>query len=316
MENRNPRTRLRSRPYLFHLTLVAATVAAILLLAHVAMQFGTRHGRQRAVPELTGLPLVEAQELARRNGLEPIVNDSLFVPAYTGGTVLDQLPRPGVEVKGGRKIYLTINSFSQKKVQIPYVADRSLRQAKNMLEIAGLEIARLEYRPDMATNYVLEQSFGGETITPGSKTQAEIGSGITLHVGVAPEHPLAVVPKLIGYTLREAKSRLWEQGLNVGRIQFDREIDLLEKKDARVYVQTPGQSAGAPLGSEVSLQLTLDDKKVAEAAVTSDRRAVELEKERLRLETELRDSLARAETEARVRELTEERIEENDEEFF
>ena len=72
--------------------------------------------------------------------------------------VLDQLPEKGVEVKPGRTIYVTINSFSQKRVPVPYVAGRSLRQAKNMLEIAGLEIAELVYRPDMATNYVLEEA--------------------------------------------------------------------------------------------------------------------------------------------------------------
>ena len=208
--------RLKSYPYLYHLVLIAGVVAGLLLAAHFAMQLGTRHGQHRTVPDFTGLALDDAGRLAQRNSLELRVNDSLFVPAYDGGVVLDQLPHEGTQVKGGRTVYVTINSFSQKKVEVPYVAGRSLRQAKNMLEIAGLEIDRLVYQPDMATNYVLEQRVDGRPIEAGTKRQIEMGSGVTLYVGVAEGDSVVVVPKVIGVSLREAKSRLWEQGFNVG----------------------------------------------------------------------------------------------------
>ena len=199
--------RLKSYPYLYHLVLIAGVVAGLLLAAHFAMQLGTRHGQHRTVPDFTGLALDDAGRLAQRNSLELRVNDSLFVPAYDGGVVLDQLPHEGTQVKGGRTVYVTINSFSQKKVEVPYVAGRSLRQAKNMLEIAGLEIDRLVYQPDMATNYVLEQRVDGRPIEAGTKRQIEMGSGVTLYVGVAEGDSVVVVPKVIGVSLREAKSR-------------------------------------------------------------------------------------------------------------
>ena len=196
--------RLKSYPYLYHLVLIAGVVAGLLLAAHFAMQLGTRHGQHRTVPDFTGLALDDAGRLAQRNSLELRVNDSLFVPAYDGGVVLDQLPHEGTQVKGGRTVYVTINSFSQKKVEVPYVAGRSLRQAKNMLEIAGLEIDRLVYQPDMATNYVLEQRVDGRPIEAGTKRQIEMGSGVTLYVGVAEGDSVVVVPKVIGVSLREA----------------------------------------------------------------------------------------------------------------
>ena len=154
--------------------------------------------------------------------------------------MLDQLPERGVEVKPGRTVYITINAFRQKQVPVPYVAGRSLRQAKNMLEIAGLEIERLVYRPDIATNYVLEEYCDNRPVRPESKIEAEAGSGVTLYVGVQEGDSLTIVPQVIGVTLRQAKSRLWELGLNVGRIAFDEGIDLINQKDARVYIQTPG----------------------------------------------------------------------------
>ncbi len=295
--------RLKSYPYLYHLALIAGVVAVLLLAAHFAMQIGTRHGSHRTVPDFTGLALDDAGRLARRNHLELRVNDSLYVPTYDGGVVLDQLPHEGTQVKGGRTVYVTINSFAQKKVEVPYVAGRSLRQAKNMLEIAGLEIDRLIYRPDMATNYVLEQRVGGRTVEAGTKLQIEMGSGVTLYVGAAEGESVVVVPKVIGVSLREAKSRLWEQGLNVGSVVFDEGIDLLTQKDARVYQQQPIQGYATVLGSDVGLRLTLDAEKVARENAASDKQAQALAEERERRQAELIDSLAEAEVRRHAEEL-------------
>lgn len=281
-------------PLICNLVLIASIILALALAAHVVMQIGTRHGARRTVPDLAGMPLVRAAETARKIDLELHINDSLFVPAYEGGIVLDQLPEAGVEVKPGRTVYITINSFRQKTVPVPYVAGRSLRQAKNMLEIAGLEIAELNYRADMATNYVLEEYFEGRPVTQNSSPEAEIGSGVTLYVGVQGGYGTTVVPQLTGSPLKAAKSRLWELGLNVGRVDFDEGINLLNQKDARVYIQTPTAERGAALGSRVDLRLTLDEKKLAEYRAAAEKQAREAAEERMRLEQERADSLAQA----------------------
>ena len=176
--------RPKAHPLAYTLPLIGLTLLALAFVAHFAMQAGTRHGARRTVPDFSGIPLEEAQRIALRNDLTLFINDSLFVPAYEGGIVLDQLPAGGVEVKPGRTVYVTINSFRQKSVPVPYVAGRSLRQAKNMLEIAGLEIEELIYRPDMATNYVLEEYCDGRPVQATSRIEAEMGSGVTLYVGV------------------------------------------------------------------------------------------------------------------------------------
>jgi len=314
--NNDLRQRLKARPYAYNLVLIALTIVALLAIAHLAMQFGTRHGSYRRVPDFSGIGIDDARLLARKNKLQIVINDSLFVPAYDGGIVLDQLPRAGAEVKDGRTVYVTINSFSQKRVEVPYVAGRSLRQAKNMLEIAGLEIRELVYRPDMATNYVLEQRCQGKAVTPDSHIDAEIGSGVTLYVGVAPDEEHTIVPKVVGFPLAEAKSRLWEQGINVGRIEFDEGIDLLNQKEARVYSQQPQQGHTAELGSTVSLRLTLDREKTARQSIESDREAREIARERLRREAEAADSMARAEVEQNVLRLQQHPTTEPDENFF
>lgn len=284
--------KLRQRPLLWNISLIVAIILAMAVAAHLLMQIGTRHGARRTVPDFSGFPIDKACEIARKYDLNIQINDSLFVPAYEGGIILDQLPEGGVEVKPGRKIYVTINSFRQKIVPVPYVAGRSLRQAKNMLEIGGLEISELVYRPDMATNYVLEEYFEGKPVTPNSRLEAEMGSGVTLYVGVEEGAGTTIVPQVVGYPLAQAKSRLWELGLNIGRIDFDEGINLLNQKDARVYLQTPGAERSAALGSKVSLRLTLDEEKLAKRRAEAQKQAAAAAEERRLEEQQRADSLA------------------------
>ena len=284
--------RLKAHPLAYNLTLIVLTLLALAFVAHFAMQAGTRHGARRTVPDFSGIPLEEAQRIALRNDLTLFINDSLFVPAYEGGIVLDQLPAGGVEVKPGRTVYVTINSFRQKSVPVPYVAGRSLRQAKNMLEIAGLEIEELVYRPDMATNYVLEEYCDGRPVQATSRIEAEMGSGVTLYVGVEAGSETTPVPLVTGYGLREAKSRLWELGINVGRVNYDEGINLLNQKQARVYRQSPAAEQTVRLGDRVELWLTLDADKASESRAAAEKEAARLAQERIAREQAEADSLA------------------------
>ncbi len=286
--NRSWFARLKSRPILWNLTLIAVVLISLLVLSYIALAVGTRHGMRRTVPDFTGLGLKDAQYYAEQRGLKLIINDSLYVPAYPGGMVLEQLPKGGVDVKEGRKIYITINSFAQKKLPMPYVAGRSLRQAKNMLESAGFGIEKLEYVEDIATNYVLAQYLNGVEITEQSNIKIEKGTGVVLRVGVSPDQNITTVPRLIGRKLFDAKGRLWEQGLNVGQVTYDEGITLLNEDDARVCRQSVIQSSQLPLGSTVSIHLTLDKQVVEAAAAEAERAVAALLKQR-----ELADSLAR-----------------------
>ena len=260
---------LKKHPLLYNFVVIAMIVAGVLLVSAVAMHFGTRHGSHRTVPDFSGIKLAEAQQVAARRGLQIIVNDSLFVPAYVGGMVLDQLPKAGAQVKAGRKVYVTINSLRQKMVPVPYVAGRSLRQAKNMLEVAGFEIERLDYVDDIATNYVLGEFCNGVELTPESTLEAEIGSGIVLTVGVQGQVEVEV-PKLIGLPLQRAKSRLWEMGLNVGSVVYDDDVELLDRKNARVYWQSIDQAQMLRPGDRVRMKLTTDREKVEKCSAESD----------------------------------------------
>ena len=292
--------KIRRSPLMWNAVLIVLTFFAIMVVWSVAMNIITRHGSHRTVPDYMGVKITDVQQAAKKGGFKIVIVDSLFVPAYEGGIVLDQLPKGGVEVKAGRKVYVTINSFRQKMVKVPYVAGRSLRQAKNMLEVAGLGIEKLVYEEDIATNYVLAELVEGKELSEQSNVEIEIGEGVVLKVGVEPEKNTTIVPKAIGQGLSAAKSRLWEQGLNVGKVKFDEGVNLLNQKNARVYKQSVNHNASVELGTAVDLWLTLDEEAVKKSSTASDKRANELEKERLEAERALQDSLEQVERGQRI----------------
>ena len=172
-------------PFLKHLFIIVCVLLVLGVATHLLLLLGTRHSAHRTVPDLTGIPLEEALGEARRQGLEIIVNDSLYVPAYDGGVVLDQLPEKGVGVKPGRKVYVTINSYRQKMVTVPLCRRPFAAPGQEYARSGRPGIEQIVYRPDLATNYVLEEYADGKRVSEKSRVQLEAGSGVTLYVGRA-----------------------------------------------------------------------------------------------------------------------------------
>jgi beta-lactam-binding protein with PASTA domain len=247
--------------------LVFAAVSAL------ALNIFTRHGQSKPVPDFIGIHIDDVQAMARREGLRIEVVDSLYAAEYGGGAVIEQLPRGGTEVKRGRRVFVTITSYQQKMVPVPYVTGFSLRQAKNLIEMAGLEIKELRYVPNIAPGNVLAELVGRDTVRRGSNLTVEAGSGLTLVVGEAAEANWTAIPKVVGLSLGNAKSQLWERGFNVGNVGRDDGINLINQKDAVVYRQSPAYGRSAAPGTRVAIDLTLDETKVADGLSAADREA-------------------------------------------
>ena len=310
-----PAERTMKQTVIRHLILAASLLIIGVFVVQVLLGIFTRHGHYREVPDMVGLLLDDAMAVAESNGnLRIEVSDSLFVPIYDGGVVLEQNPKAGTEVKKGRRVFVTVNSYRQKMVEIPYVTGYSLRQAKNNLENVGLEIERLEYVEDIAANYILSQKFNGRTIEEGDKVEAEVGSGITLVVGRGEdeEKSRVSVPRLVGMTLYEAKSRLWDSGLNVGRITSDEGVNQLNERNARVYVQSPAQGSVANLGSSVALSLSLDDERINRGVTAADEDA----RRREEAEAKAREEAAEAEAREKLMEAAGMPADYEEEDFF
>ncbi len=277
-----------------HLTIIVILVVVGAVAAHFGLVLFTRHNARVTVPQFKGLILHEAKYTAEHEELRIIINDSLYAPMYEGGMVLDQLPHAGVEVKPGRAVYVTINAYGQKRVQVPYVAGRSLRQAKNMLDVASLQIEELVYTPDIATNYVLSQWLGDVEILEDSKAEAVVGSGVTLYVGRSQRDTTTRMPQLIGLCLIDAKSRLWEAGLNVGEVQLPADITPQTRAESMVYAQSAEDGIDVTLGEAITINLTLDREVVQQALDDIERARIEAERQRAYIEDSLAQERIRA----------------------
>lgn len=277
------------RTHVIWRNVVMALCLGIILyfIVNLCLNIYTRHGQKLIVPTMIGHTVAEAETMAAKDELRLEIIDSLYMPKQKPGMILDQSPKPGMGVKSGRRVFLVVNASRPRTDMIPFVTGYSLRQAKNMLETKGFEIEKLVYRSDMATNNVLDELYKGKSITRDSRMQAELGSAITLVVGVNHSSPLPRIPKVIGMTLREAKSRLWEAGLNVGRVRYDSNVEEDEQESARVYKQDPNQQSRTDYGGSISLWLTADRQKIATSSRTSDAaaRRYAVDEEELEAET-------------------------------
>jgi beta-lactam-binding protein with PASTA domain len=243
-----------------NLLLGVAFVMLLGLLAAWSLGLITRHGQVVKTPDFANLSVPQAKELASRSHVSVKVVDSVFVRRLAGGVVYRQQPKAGATVKKGRSIFLTINSVVPRKVVMPNLFGYSVTEARAELRNRGLNLGRLNYIKDIATNNVLGQSCEGLEVAAGDLVVS--GSVIDLIVGVGDQDNQTTVPKLTGMKYVNAVDAIQERFLNVGKITFDPEIKTYaDSMNAVVYKQDPA-GAGRSLGANVNFALTLDLSKL------------------------------------------------------
>lgn len=245
---------------------VLYAVCIVLVFAfasEIFMRVITHHNQELTVPDFAGMTLSQASRAAERAGVRLDVVDSIYVKRFPKGAVVRQEPKALQKVKKGRRIMLTINAVSPKKVPMPNLVGYSLRSAHAELVSRGLALGRLVYVADMATNNVLNQKFSGRDIAPG--TMIATDSKVDLVLGLSPDDNFTRTPVLYGQKYRSAVESIHDHSLNVGRMAFDREIRTYQDSlNAVVYRQIPDPNTLNTMGMNVTVYLTLDEGKVPE----------------------------------------------------
>lgn len=246
-----------------HVLIITAIYAVIIWGVLQWLKSFTQHGITVKVPELSGKTPKELKELEGTLDLEFIINDSVYVFDEKKGTVIDQNPTAGSEVKQNRKVYVTINAFKPPTIKMPRLIDFSLRQATAVLETYGLEVGNLKYEADFAKDAVLRQLFKGREIKPGEPVAQE--SKIDLVLGDGLKGEKVPVPDVIGLTRKEAVNKIGENSLSVGSEVYDKSVEDTAK--AIVYRQFPQYSSDAKvnLGRSIDLFYTQDVSKIKSA---------------------------------------------------
>ena len=242
---------------------IVFVVGAIMILL-IWMNFYTRHGQAKPVPDFFGLTMEQTKALAKKNKMRFQVMDSVYTNLVPGGCVAEQTPKPGFKVKKWRNILLTINAFSPEMVAMPNLVDLPKRQALALIESSGLEMGTLRYIPDLAIDIVRKQLHNGKEVHENDSLQK--GSVIDLVLGKGLSNQRNPVPDMIGMKLDPAKNRILGASFNLGTYTYDNTI--LTGKDtlnAFVFKQNPEyrEDATLQLGSAIYLWLSVDSGKLA-----------------------------------------------------
>ncbi|MCQ2136598.1 MAG: PASTA domain-containing protein [Bacteroidales bacterium] len=244
--------------------LIAMVIVGLVLLisAMVFLRVYTRHDSLKETPDFANLTLSDATELADNAGVKLDVIDSVYVRGMAKGAVYRQDPVAGTMVKPGRRVAVVVNAVTPRKVTMPQVAEKSVRQAKALILSSGLTLGRLIYVSDEASNRVLRATRDGKTVRSG----AELNSGtvIDLVAGLNTSDCVTSVPKVKGLKTTAAVDVLHDYFLNVKKLNYDDSVKTFaDSLDAVVYRQSP-EPTTMPLtmGSSVSLYLTLDPEKM------------------------------------------------------
>ena len=196
-----------------------------------------------------GKTIAEA-EAANDLDLEFVVLDSIYQKGVPGGIIITQDPKGGIMVKSGRKVYVSVTSYSAEDVPMPELTGLSVRQAVSEIYNNGLTVGRLTFVDDPFKNNVKEQSCKGRTAYAGQKIAR--GSVIDLVVGRGEGESTNKVPFVIGKTADKARRDIVTASLNVGPEHFN---GVKNKEKAVVYRQEPDYTGVSqyPFGTQVEL---------------------------------------------------------------
>ncbi len=124
-----------------NIILMVLVIVAIPIAALYMLDSFTHHGEKIEVPNVVGKSLYDAETMLKDRGLLAMVVDSIYDKRAPKGSVLEQTPKSGFEVKGGRMIYLTVNLNGEPMAQLPDVVGHgSLREAVALLQSLGFKL--------------------------------------------------------------------------------------------------------------------------------------------------------------------------------
>jgi beta-lactam-binding protein with PASTA domain len=131
----------------------------------------TNHGERIEVPNLATLSLDKVEEVLNEQDLRYEVMDSAnYNPEFPKFSVIEQIPKASKMVKEDRKIYLTLNPSGYRKINVPDVLGKTLRQAEPTLLATGFKIGKISKRPHIS-DQVLEMRYKGEKLEAGTELQ-------------------------------------------------------------------------------------------------------------------------------------------------
>lgn len=223
----------------------------------------TRHDTSVQVPNVEDRPFDEAKTAMERKGLSVQRQVGRYNPNVDRGIVVDQTPLASATVKPGRRVYLTVNTGEVPMVNIPDLNGVSVREAKNRISSARLEVGTVQPDsiPSPYANTITRQSPA-----PGDSLQR--GATVDLWYSTGLGDRSVEIPNVVGRTVADAQQLLLQSQLRfivVDTAATDASSTQQSPSDTTqtlesLYVRRQGRSPGTEVRSGTEIRLfTTDD---------------------------------------------------------
>jgi len=203
--------------------------------------------------DMVNTPDVQGMEYeAGRNkffgvGLLTEIRGNEFDDNVPAGAIINQYPEPGSPVKKGRKIAVTVSRGAE-AAMIPLIRLMPERQALQELKKAGFKVGNVkkQYHETQALDVVID-------VFPPAGTTISRAMDIDLVLSKGPRPTHAEVPNIIGESLAEARKKIENAGLKVGKIDYQNNSSLVP---GTVVSQSAAPGAKVPLDSQVGIVIS------------------------------------------------------------
>lgn len=229
--------KITKRSFGYNLLVIIGLIALVGILFFVSLGFLTRHGEVVTVPDVRGKSIKDATAALEALGFDVEVRDSIYIDTVPALLVYEQTPERGDVVKVNRTVFLTVNKVVPPMVAMPDLEGLTFRSAEMTLRARRLNVGDTIYKPDFATNTVLQQLLNGKPIKPGKEIPE--GSNITLVLSSGTGSMENPVPEIVGLTYMEAKEVLAASNLNIGTVLIDGGVT--DTLGAFVFKQSPAR---------------------------------------------------------------------------
>ena len=201
---------------------------------------------EKTVPNLVGLDKSEAEKMVLQNDMEPIFEVPRYSDDFPADHVIFQNPESGETVKVGRRVHLVI-SGGNPLTKMPYLIDKTLRDAKVSIERLGFQIGDVsKVKSEIPAGIVVEQY-------PKEGANLEKGTRVQLKISMGPNIGMVRVPDLLSLTLKEARETIQRNSLVVGKINYQESKTLLPNT---VVAQYPAKNKLVNVGETIDLFIT------------------------------------------------------------
>ena len=237
------RSQARHRPAWWLTVLLVVAVLGVLALGII--QIYNQVATSAVAPELVDLPLEEAQNLARRAGLN-LQKTEINHDTIPAGVVISQIPEPDTPMVKGDSVVITL-SLGPLTSLAPNLLGMPLEEASAKLKEKGLGMVVFKIASSEPLDRVISQNpQAGQPCPLGTEVEITISGGSTM------------VPDVSGMTYDEAAALLQENRITVSKLEYVEVED--QKIIGQVVAQSPTAGTLAILGAQATLTLAKKSK--------------------------------------------------------